>query len=57
MIYQRDKFNHNYETSAEYIGELHELTILANCGDHPTGKNRRSRSRLSNIDKNIDKNI
>ena len=27
------------------------------CGDHPTGKNRRSRSRLSNIDKNIDKNI
>ena len=24
MIYQRDKF------TAEYIGELHELTILAN---------------------------
>ena len=31
MIYQRDKFNNkNYDTSAEYIGELHELTILAN---------------------------
>ena len=30
MIYQRDKFNPMRLLPSSYIGELHELTILAN---------------------------